>query len=48
MQIYNNAKIRLLDQSTTLHFKTTLENEKEFNHKMLLNLVCSKQTAIEL
>lgn len=47
-QIYNNAKIRFLGQSTTLHFKTTLENKKEFNHKILLNLVCSKQTAIEL
>lgn len=46
-QIYN-AEIRLLGQSTTLHFKTTLEYKKEFNYKILLNLVCSKQTAIEL
>lgn len=46
-QIYNNAKIRLCE-STTLRFKTALENKKEFNHKTLLNLVCYKQTALEL
>lgn len=44
-QIYNNGQIRPVGLSTTLCFKATLENKKEFNHNILLILECSKQTA---